>query len=837
MSVKELTLATLKHTRFSESYAQFAAIYQKLFLDDLLSDDDRDQVLSIIVLFANQSDDILRRLAYRMALLYGNKTSDFTPLYDIAVNFGLIPVVALIRESKNLPLNMSDRTGDSLLSLMVDTYIENFRDENIVLTEQQYRLNGFFKDSLGDSATVVAPTSYGKSELIIQAIRSSTNRRICVLVPSKSLLAQTRKRILDARIEWVSRLVCHPEMHRENDNSSVYILTQERLTRLLNQHKDLFFDIVIVDEAHNLLSKDMRSILLASTVRFLEFRNPDTAFKFLTPFLKDKSSLRIRGAAAKTAEYKVTEYVKSEIIFVADYRGEGGATLTLYDHFTNEYVDLENGSKNPIAYLRNNSSKKNIVYFNKPKDIQSFARVLADAMPEVESQLLEEAALEIGGNLHEKYLLLHCMKHGVLYHHGSMNEAIRNYVEYLYRSSPEIQYLISNSTLLEGVNLPVERMFLLSTSKGRGNLRPAQFKNLIGRVNRFSEVFVRPARRGSLKKLLPEIHIVGTKEYSRAGANLRSFCEKVMRVTKKDEDEIENVLLEGATIGTENEEDYNRAMARLENLQPGITVDNDFPRVATQVGLKLLESNISEIDVFKVEHQIEVVLARFSDENPRVNDSNTLMGLIYDAFIAFIDPDAEKSSSLLRLESEKAQTFYAMFLDWNIQNASLPVMIHRFVRYWEGLPKNTPVFVGKWGDTTKDDDDYREQFTYMTGKSISEKINLAIVRIKEEEDFFDHVLFRFVEVLNELDLLDETFYKLAKYGTANVDAIAMINNGFSKGVAQMLLGSYRSFVTIKEDGSVAIKPSIHRRLAANKVGFLQRHEISLNVVDEIRPID
>lgn len=832
MKAKPLTLASLKHASFSESYTQFLAMYQKLFLDEALAELDRQKLLSVIVLFANQDEDTMRRLAYRMALLYGNKTNDFTPLYDIAINFGLIPVVALIKRISDLPLNMGEVNRESLVSSMVDTYIDNFKNNDIVLTEQQYRLNRFFMDQLSESATVIAPTSYGKSELIIDAIRASSGKRVCVIVPSKSLLAQTRKRILDARVNWVLRLVCHPEMHREGDKSSVYVLTQERLTRLLNQHKTLSFDLVIVDEAHNLLGNDARNVLLASTIRLLEFRKSDTAFKFLTPFLNDTSSLRIKGSSGEAAEYKVTEYVKSELIFIADYRNEE-AKLALYDHFTNEHLNLESESKDPISYLKDNASKKNIVYFNKPKDIQTFAKALADSMPEVGSEQLEEAAHEIGTNLHEKYLLLYCMKHGVLYHHGSMNEAIRNYVEHLYRTSSQIQYLISNSTLLEGVNLPVERMFLLSTGKGRGNLRPSQFKNLIGRVNRFSDVFGTPTK-DSLRKLLPEIHIMGTTEYSRAGANLKSFCEKVMGVTKKDKDEIENVLLEGATIEEGNKDDFNKAMTRLENLQPGIAADHDCPRVRTQVGLKLLESNISEIDVFDVEQGIEVVLARFSDENGRVKDSNTLMALIYKAFIAFIDSDTVKNSPLLRLKSEKAQTFYAMFLDWNIENAPLPVMIHRFVKYWEGLPRDTPVFVGKWGDTTTQDGDaHREQFTYMTGKGIGEKINLAIVRIKEEEDFFDHVLFRFVEVLNELDLLDDTFYKLVKYGTANAEAIAMINNGFSKGVAQLLLGSYRSFVSFREDGSVVIKPSIHRRLVANKVGFLQRHEISLNVADEI----
>jgi hypothetical protein len=829
MKVKELTINRLKHHSFNNIYVIFRSVYQKLFLSDKLSNEDVAKILSMVVLFTNQSDITMRRLGYRMALAYGNKTKDFTPLYDIAINSGLIPIVSLIKVIKDLPLNIGLWNKDSFLSNMVDSYIDNFKDNGITLTEGQYRLNAFFNKNIDSTATVIAPTSYGKSDLIISTIKSSENKRICIIVPSKSLLAQTRKRVLNAKIGWVKKFVIHPEMHNQTDSSSVYILTQERLTRILNQDKNVYFDIVIVDEAHNLLDKDGRNILLASVIRILDFRNMNTAFKFLTPFLKEASSLNIRNTAYQSSEFKINEYIKSELIFVADYRN-GSTSWEFYDHFTHERIELENESTDYIAYICDNSASKNIVYFNRPKHIQAFAKKLADYFPVVNSNSIDEAVTEIIGNTHEKYLLLHCMKHGVLYHHGSMTDPIRNYVEYLYSTCDEFRYLISSSTLLEGVNLPIERMFLLSISKGRGNLRPSQFKNLIGRINRFNEIFNSPSLE-SFRKLQPEIHIVGTNEYIRANANLHKFCENVMRVTKKEKDIIENVLLEGTEINEGNEDEYAKAVTRLENLESGIIEQDECPVVSTEVGLKLLENNITEIDVFKSERNIDAVLKKFRDEEYPITDSNTLMSLIYDAFVSFIEPgNIRERNSLLRLKSDKAQTFYAMFLDWSIENAPLPVMIQRFVKYWERLPGNTPVYVGSWGDVEVDGEDYGELYTYMKGKTIGDKINLAIVRIKEEEDFFDYVIFRFVEILNELEFLDDTFYKLAKYGTTDERIITLIKNGFSRSVGELLLENYSNLVEFFEDDNVHINPIIHQRLKADKVGFFQRHEVTLNVI-------
>ncbi len=823
--MKELTYNRLTHHSFREEYALFKSLYTKLFFDTDLTKEDKNKVLEVVVLFSNQSDELLKKLSYRMALAYGLKTDDYTPLYDISINTGLIPLVALLCEIKDLPFGSSPRS--EFLSSMMDSYIDNFRVSNIVQTEQQFVLSAFFLDNIKRSAIIIAPTSYGKSELIISAIEETPNKRTCVIVPSKALLAQTRKQILDARIQWVQRLVSHPEMYREKDDSSVYVLTQERLTRLLNQNKNLYFDVVIVDEAHNILEKDNRNTLLASVVRILENRNSNTAFKFLTPFLQDPASLKLKGSRLRTDYYKVNEYIKSERFYIADYREDDPKTV-FYDHFINESIELRNDCKTPVEYIKEWSLNKNIIYFNRPKHIQIFAKQFADSLPEIESIIVEEAIKEIAANTHDHYLLLHCLKHGVLYHHGSMTDGIRNYAEYIYRSCDEVKYLISSSTLLEGVNLPIERMFLLDIRKGIGNLRASQFKNLIGRVCRFNEIFTIPTL-VSLEKLQPEIHIVGTHDFLRKDANLSTFIEKVMSITKKDKDTIENVLLEGTEIDDNNREESDRQLTRLENLEEGITGDEWRPTVSTEIGMKLLENNISEIDIFLFEKEIQQMLEEFGDRYGQISDSNTLMSVIYESFISFIERNhTNQTKSLTRLESDKAQTFYAMFLDWNIKKTPLGVMIGRFVKYWDHLPKNTPVFIGSWGDVAKEGSK-RKVFTYISEKSPAEKINLAIVRIKEEEDFFDHFIFRFVEILNEIGLMDKQFYKLAKYSTTDKKTITMIQNGFSRGVAELLRKHYSDYFQIKDGDIVSVDPSIHERLVDDGVGFLQRHEVSLNV--------
>lgn len=826
MSITELTFSRLTHHSFSEHYATFKDLYLKLYREDDLSHFDQTKILSLIVLCANQTDVIMRNLAYRMALAFGNKTNDFTPLYDLSINLGLMPVANLIRSIEELPIN-EEENDEGFISNIVASYIDHFKNNEITLTEQQYKLNLFSDENLDSSTIVVAPTSYGKSELIISAIKASPNKKICILVPSKSLLSQTRKRVLDANIDWVGRIVVHPEMHKRSDTDAVYVLTQERLSRILTGDRGASFDMVFVDEAHNLLEKDERNSLLASAIYILRHRNPNTAFKYLTPFLKDMSNIKIRGDENEKRGFRVEEYVKSESIYISDFRSEP-ATFCFYDHFTNTHLPIGEGSDNQINYLLSHAASKNIVYLNRPIHIQNFAKELAENLPPIESEDIDSAIEEITENTNENYLLVECMRRGVLYHHGSISDSIRSYSEYLYRNVPEIKYMITNSTLLEGVNLPAEKLFLLSIGKGLGNLRPAQFKNLAGRINRFSDVFVNPDAM-SLKKLQPEIHIIGNSDFMRDDARIDKFAENVMRVTKKIKDEVENVLLESVEINDKNEVLYDKTITRLENIEEGCTNMHECQRASTAVGIKLLENNISEIDVFSSEDEMQDVIDRIQGEIGTINDSNTLMRVIFDAFVDFIDPqNTRQKNSLLRLRSNKAQTFYAMFLDWNIEKYTLPMMIRRFIDYWEGLEDETLVYVAGWGDTAKDGG-FNKVFTRMMEKTLSEKINLAIVRIKEEEDFFDYVVFRFVEILNELELIDENFYKLCKYGTVKPEIILLIKNGFTRGFSQLMHDNYTDLIEFSENDKVNVSPEIHQRLFDDGVGFMQRYEAVLNI--------
>ena len=404
-------------------------------------------------------------------------------------------------------------------------------------------------------------------------------------------------------------------MYNGKEENLVCILTQERLLRLLKKKSSISFDYVIVDEAHGLLHDDNRNMLLASVILILKERNSNTIFKFLTPFLCEPENMKVRYANYSVKTYKVNEYIKSERIYIADLR-QGKREFSIYDQFMNEFykIKLDERIRGEGSFVKIKASEKNIVYLNKPKDIEKFARGFCHFENQISTEKIEEACKNIAEYVHPKYSMINCLKHGIIYHHGSVPEPIRIYIESLYTELTELKYVITSSTLLEGVNIPAYSMFILDNKKGRRILSPSDFKNLIGRVCRFSQVFDKD--NGSLSRLEPEIYLVGGQFYS-SNANIGTFIKETMNVEKKIEDSMKNVLMENTAITDENREKLVAAEEFVENYEPGIFEGYDLRRVTTEVGESCFANNILEFDIFNAEEELDTQVLQYKESDPR----------------------------------------------------------------------------------------------------------------------------------------------------------------------------------------------------------------------------
>lgn len=452
---------------------------------------------------------------------------------------------------------------------------------------------------------------------------------------------------------------------------------------------------------------------------------------------------------------------------------------------------MQSKKMDDVDFIERYGADKNLVYLNKPTDVEGFALRISNRFSELISNRIEKACKDIAEYIHPQYNLISCLKKGVIYHHGAVPEPIRIYIEKLYSDLDEIKYVITNCTLLEGVNLPAEKMFILDNKKGNGNLSPSNLKNLIGRVCRFSEIF--NIKNKNLMKLEPCIYFV-VGQYYAINSNVRKFLRNCMKIDKEVKDKPTNVLLTNTNIDEENNEKLKSAEEFIENYERGIIENYDNRYVATLIGKVCFLNNIKEINIFSQEEEIQKAVDECYRKKIFIDNTEDLFNILYWLFFRNVEEN-EKNQNLLRFKYAETRNFYKMFLDWRIESAPYSKMISYFMSYWNKIAierKDTLVYMGRWGEEAREG--VKKLWINIKYKSNSEKINLAVVRIKDEQDFLDNTIIKYIEVLHDIRLIDEALYLKIKYGTDDKRKIILVKNGISLGLSNLLIDNYMKYV-------------------------------------------
>ena len=438
----------------------------------------------------------------------------------------------------------------------------------------------------------------------------------------------------------------------------------------------------------------------------LKKRNANTLLRFYTPFMTDPQNVKTPYSHYEVDSETVNESIKIERFYHCDITGD--KHLYLYDQFLDK-SHLANSERydSDIDFLLKNKAEKNIVYLNKSRDIEHLAITLKDRNSVSNTEEIEIACNAISDYVHPSYNLLDCLRKGVVYHHGAMPEMIRLYVESIFSKTQGLPFIVTSSTLLEGVNIPAEKIFLLTTKIGNSTFKKAQFKNLIGRICRFKEIF--NTQSGSINMLEPEVYLVKGR-YEQINYNHQNFLKQKARINIKMKDEVENVLLkenDGTLTGKELES-LESAIEYVENIEPETIVDCDVEYVNSDIAKLCYSNNVYDFDIKASEEQLVDNLENFNTQIwGKIEDANHLLGAIYQVFINEITISNEKIG---RLSNASAQNFYAMFVNWRTSGSSYNQMIGQFTGYWSRL-EIPIIYVGsKWGEIKLDPRNHRNNY-------------------------------------------------------------------------------------------------------------------------------
>lgn len=686
--------------------------------------------------------------------------------------------------------------------------------------------------------------------MMISKAADNLDKKVCIIVPSKALLAQTKWRLLEnpAIATTAKRILTHPEMFRQGEKaekSFVAALTQERLFRLIQKDSAFSLDVLLVDEAHNLLSGDERGALLFQVLLILKHRNPNMELKFYTPFIANAESLQSPYSDYSLKPAQAKEFIKIEKYFI--YDAKGTKDVSFYDQFMDRHIPLKTLTLNELEFIQAHKAGKNIIYLNKPRDVESAAVNISNASAEIDvsaeaSGVLKDSYKAIAEFLHPDYKLLGCLKKGVIYHHGKMPEIIRLYVEALFSKNSNFSFVVTSSTLLEGVNIPAEKMFLLSIKRGRSLLSRASFKNLTGRVCRFSEIFSEET--GDLRMLEPEIYVIHGEYATKKTPHDFLSDQAKIKPEDRDQDEVENLLLKDVPDDEAERAQVRAALEYIENIEAGVIevsleekgID-EIRYVTSAVAKACFKNNIHDFDIHLNEEALQKNFEAFANVDA-IGDIKALLDAIYEIFIKSITLK-EEYGEFSRLAHDAARKFYSMILDWKMNGNSYNQMIHSFLHYWKELEEKAraneeiKIYVGNsWGEVKRAEEEHIPRYVDLRKKDAKQRVNIAIVKIKEEQDFVEYNLMKYIDVLHDLELVEGNFYDRIKYGSSDQKVICLLKNGISMELAKCLLGGkYNEFLAFNlANDEVSIKKSALDAMAVNNENKILIFELQFHAV-------
>lgn len=740
-----------------------------------LTTEEKDYILTTAVLLIkkyslDKRHVIYVELAYFIILNYSLAFQDYAPLYDFSIAFGLYPISYAL--TKNGWLSF-----DSIADCLIETKIEKkFRNQNIIETYEQRKIGENILTTDYSEKSIIAPTSFGKSHLILSHIRHffEQNKRYAIIVPSKALLSQTYRNVKSLNLGI--RIITHDEMYQGQDIGFVAVLTQERAFRLMNKY-DVSFDYMYIDEAHQLLENGSRSILLSRLIKLNKKRNRECKLFYFSPLVSDSSNLALKDSNA-IIEKRIRFNLKEPKIF--EYQNDGSKRI--YNRFIDDFYKFNTTYVDLFNYLSENKGQKNFIYLYTPRKIQLFSsKILEKRTVITNSKAIDEIVDNLNRYVHVDFYLTDCIKRGFIYIHGKLPDIVRDYLLAKFSKTSELSMIIANTVILEGVNLPIDTLFIL-TSNG---LNKTGLINLIGRVNRLNEIFGETTH---LEKLQPTIHFVNSDEYNRQNGNLANKIKEL----KKTEfvDEIKNPLLHNFKMPREQKK-RDEAI----NIQRDDEIFfSDHSNDVDQLKRKMIELGLNNL-YKNIDFVAQKLYNNFNnhDQNIFLTTAESIASLpIMDRLcILFIDnlKDHIIDDEVKRLEHPQTISYYKMFL--NNRKLSLKEKISREVAYFKRLlhEGNATIYIGKsFGEIPCPWKSGSGPNTYvdLSKKNDKELINLAIIRQKQEEDFVSFKLLMFFQLMLDYNQITKDEYEQIIYGTNDPVEIQLIRQGLPINVVKKL---------------------------------------------------
>lgn len=573
----------------------------------------------IASILASSDDDEHRRKALAFGILAYLKYRDSPRedvyeryLYVILSRLGDLPAVENLvveggREEYDRELVSS---FDSVLSMELGTNLDEYGIEGGgYLSEFQNEIYEVL--TAGKNVAISGPTSSGKSFILQRYIETriddSERFEAIYVVPTRALISEVSADLKEEHDEISVKTGVYFDDNELEENTFL-VVTPERCLKLLRDEAKEQLDpsLIFFDEFQNVEDSE-RGILMENVIESLEDMWPEAQIVVAGPYLDDPAEglRRITETEVEEITTIFTPILQLKVILtlVPQQRGsDRKLKVTILSPTDNEVeFDIDEPQGLNISSFNSNKGEflstligafaqgnQSLVYASQRRWAENWAETIAFGKDE---KALSDRAIRLNdflrGAIHKDYSLTDCIEHGVAFHHRMLPKIARTEIENIYREENDLDVIVSTPTLLQGVNLPAEKLFVHSPAKGREELTEFDFQNLIGRVGRLNE------------NLYGSIYCVETEDDEWSEKKLSDTENKhVIPATDRALEENTDELVEAA--GAENVYEVEEKHVRYTS----IVLRNKYLKGGHDLEEYLDKKELSESDKVRINNQL-----------------------------------------------------------------------------------------------------------------------------------------------------------------------------------------------------------------------------------------
>lgn len=689
-------------------------------------------------------------------------------------------------------------------------------------------------DRLGESClSYSGPTSMGKSFIMRMFLKKKVmdgeNFNFALLVPTKALINEVSNKIIIDLKDWLAKknyrvLTAAGSLNLEQNKNHnyIFVLTPERLLYLLIGNPEIKIHYLFVDEAHKISSKDDRSTFYFDVVSMLNRQEPKPHFIFASPNIPNPEVyLKLVPDVEVIVEHKeASEFSPvSQLKYVVDLLDQNVRLYNTYTRAFSYVTKLAENTLNQVIKKVSRSDSQNIVYCSSTAQAIENARDYANGMPDLGDRELNALAKDIENEVHDRYFLANLLKKGVAYHIGYLPSTIRMRIEEMFGNG-KIRTIFCTSTLVEGVNLPADNLFITNYKNGTSNMTPVDFKNLIGRVGRldfglYGNVF--------LVRMFPKVEIEKFEELLKEKVPEQKLS-LVTELTKPQKELIIKCLKEGNVEllkHPKNQTADNYSLMRKFALILLRDITKNWNTVVRKEFMPLMQDGDENIirsafqnKINKPDDDINIsvdqtdnlyMAIRGGAHYPRIATDGAID---YNEVLDFL----EKLCRIFKWEKYESQTlgkkskrgehamlkWYAVILIQWIQGTGLSNIMNKAIQYKQEHPKSSIQIKGKLVNYDGTDD-HKNIVIAETLKVIENTILFSIsnyfLRFSEEYKK-QHPGQKF-----------QDWYEYVEYGTINQLTITLQRSGFSREASTYIKQHRDEYVT-----GTSLDPKLRRSL-------------------------